>query len=433
MKKHIFFAAALAVVICTPGAAEQSTSAIDTLLDAAVEQKRVPMVVAMVADAKGVVYEHAVGAGKDAIFAIASMTKPVTSVAVMQLVEAGRVKLDAPAAAYLPELGAVRVLEGATLRAPKTPITVRHLLTHTAGFGYEFMNRDLFDLVAKKELPSIMSGTDDFLKAPVLFDPGSRWEYGINTDWLGRLVERVSGQTLEAYFRQKIFDPLGMPDTFFNVPSDKRSRLVPTFQRTADGSLAPPPPPALAKPVEFFSGGGGLFSTAPDYLKFVRALLAGGKLGEHRILSAESVAMMGTNQIGDSMLRPFSSVIPQFATDGAVLPGALDKFGLGFALNSKAVESRRGANTMSWAGIFNTFFWIDREKQLGAVLMSQMLPGLDPGPMKLLEDFDRAVYAWRARAAVMVPQDQTIQRRATTLSTACGLLVAITRRLPVAR
>ena len=153
------------------------------------------------------------------------------------------------------------------------------------------------------------------------------------------------------------------------------------------------------------SCGGGLFSTAPDYLKFVRALLAGGKLGENRILSAESVAMMHTNQIGDSMLRPFSSVIPQFATDGAVLPGGLDKFGLGFALNSKAVDSRRGANTMSWAGIFNTFFWIDRDKQLGAVLMSQMLPGLDPGPMKLLEDFDRAVYAWKARAAVTVPQD----------------------------
>jgi CubicO group peptidase (beta-lactamase class C family) len=349
----------------------------------------------MVAHAQAVVYEHAVGAAKDAIFAIASMTKPVTSVAVMQLVEARRVKLDEPAATYLPELGTVRVLDGGTLRPPKTPITVRHLLTHTAGFGYEFLNRDVFELVSKKAVPSVMAGGDGFLKAPLLFDAGTRWEYGISTDWLGRLVERVSGQSLDTYFRQKIFDPLGMSDSFFNVPPDKRSRMVPTFQRNEDGSLAqqPAPPPSA---VEFFSGGGGLYSTAPDYLKFVRALMAGGRLGEQRILSTESVAMMGTNQIGTLELRPISSVIPQLARDGVVMPGALDKFGLGFALNSKAVGTGRAANTLSWAGIYNTFFWIDREKQVGAVLMTQLLPFLDPGPMKLLEDFDRAVYARRA-------------------------------------
>ncbi len=396
MKRIIRLATVLAVVVCTPRAAQRSSTDIDTLLRAAVEQKRVPMVVAMVADARAVVYEHAAGASKDAIFAIASMTKPVTSVAVMQLVEAGRVKLDEPAATYLPELGTIRVLDGGTLRPPKTPITVRHLLTHTAGFGYEFLNRDLFGLVSKKEVPSLMAGGDGFLKAPLLFDAGTRWEYGINTDWLGRLVERVSGQSLEVYFRRKIFDPLGMSDSFFNVPRDKQPRMVPMFQRNEDGSLAEQPrPPANA--AEFFSGGGGLYSTAPDYLKFVRALMAGGRLGEQRILSAESVAMMGTNQIDGLALRPMSSVIPQFATDGAVMPGALDKFGLGFALNSKAVGTGRGANTLSWAGIYNTFFWIDREKQVGAVLMTQILPFLDPGPMKLLEDFDQTVYAWRSR------------------------------------
>jgi len=387
----------LLVATCVAHATQPAATELDSVLRAAVEQKRVPMAVAMVADARGVIYEQAAGAPKDAIFSIASMTKPITSVAVMQLVEAGRVKLDEPAATYLPELAAVRVLDGGTLRPPKSPITVRHLLTHTAGFGYEFMNRQLFDLVSKKELPSLMAGGEDFLKAPLLFDPGTRWEYGISTDWLGKIVEGVSGRSLEVYFREKIFDPLGMPDTFFKVPAAKQSRVVATFVRKEDGGLAPQPPrPAPpTPPAEFFSGGGGLHSTASDYLRFVRALMGGGQLEQNRILSADSVAAMGRNQIGDLTIRPFSSLIPYLAVDGATLPGALDKFGLGFALNTSSVGTDRGVNTLAWAGIFNTFFWIDREKQVGAVLMSQMMPGMDPGPRKLLEDFDRAVYAWR--------------------------------------
>jgi methyl acetate hydrolase len=292
----------------------------------------------------------------------------------------------------------VRVLDKGTLRPPKSPLTVRQLLTHTSGFGYEFMNRELFELVGKKEVPSMMAGGDAFLKAPLLFDPGTRWEYGISTDWLGRLVERVSGKPLDVYFRERIFDPLGMADTFFVVPPGKQSRVVPTYQRNKDGGLAQPPPRPTPPPT-FLSGGGGLFSTAPDYLRFARALLADGALGRKRILSAESVASMGKNQIGELVIRPFASMVPQFATDNAMLPGALDKFGLGFALNSRTQDTQRGANTLSWAGIYNTFFWIDREKQLAAVLMTQMLPGMDPGPAKLLEDFDRAVYAWRARQA----------------------------------
>jgi CubicO group peptidase (beta-lactamase class C family) len=389
-------AAVLLVVTYAFGIAQQRSATIDTLLRAAVEQKQVPMAVAMVADSRGVVYEQAVGASKDAIFAIASMTKPVTSVAVMQLVEAGRVKLDEPAATYVPELATVRVYEGGKLRAPKSPPTVHQLLTHTAGFGYEFVNRDVFELVAKKEVPTMMGGSDAFLKAPLLFDPGAQWEYGINTDWLGKLVERVSGQTLDAYFREKIFTPLDMHDSFFTVPAEKRSRVVRTFQRSKDGGIAEVPP-LTATTVEFFSGGGGLFSTAPDYLTFVRTLMAGGRLGDKRILSAQSVAQMGSNQLGALSIRPISSVLPQFATDGAILTGDLDKFGLGFAINTKPTSVGRGANTMTWAGIFNTFFWIDREKQVAAVLMSQMLPFLDPGPKRLLEEFDAAVYAMRSR------------------------------------
>ena len=396
MKRTSLVVTFLTIAISTLVASQARQTAIDGLLRAAVDQKRVPMAVAMVVDASGQVSEHAVGASKDAIFAIASMTKPVTSVAIMQLVEAGKVKLDAPASTYAPELATVQVLDGGKLRAPKTPITVRQLLTHTSGFGYEFLNAELFGLVAKKEIPSVMAGGDGFLKAPLVVDPGVRWEYGINTDWLGRIVERVSGQSLEAYFRERIFAPLGMTDTYFNVPAAKQSRMVPVFARSEDGSLTkqPAPPPTT---VEFMSGGGGLYSTAGDYLKFVRTLMGGGRLGQQRILSAATVEMMGSNQIGPLALRPMTSVIPQLATVGAIMPGGLDTFGLGFALNSKPTSAGRSANTMSWAGIYNTFFWIDREKQVAAVLMTQLLPFLDAGAMKLLEDFDRAVYAAHSR------------------------------------
>jgi methyl acetate hydrolase len=393
-QRLVAFVTGVAIAVAAPLAAQRNNAGIDTLLRGAVDQKRVPMVVAMVADARGITYEQAAGASKDAIFAIASMTKPITSVAVMQLVEAGKVKLDEPAATYLPELAKVQVLDAGTLRPQKTPITVRHLLTHTAGFGYEFLNADLLALVGKKEVPSVMAGGDGFLKAPLVFDAGARWEYGINTDWMGRLVERVSGQSLDAYFRQRILDPLGMSDTYFNVPREKQSRMLAAFQRNPDGTLAQQPaaPPAT---VEFFSGGGGLFSTASDYMKFVRALMAGGALSGKRILSAQSVATMGSNQIGALPLRQLTSVIPALAANSAAMPGALDKFGLGFALNTAPVAGGRGANTMSWAGIYNTFFWIDREKQVCAVLMTQMLPFLDEGPRNLVEDFDRAVYASR--------------------------------------
>lgn len=393
-KKTGLVGALLIMAACAPNATKRSTGNLDNVLRSAVEQRRVPGVVAMVATADAVAYQGAFGVNKDSIFAIASMTKPITSVAAMQLVEAGKVKLDDPAATYLPELGTVQILEGGKLRAPKTPMTVRQLMSHTSGFGYEFLNRELYEYVAKGKVPSVMAGGDAFLKAPLVSDPGTRWEYGIGIDWLGKLVEKVSGQSLDAYCRQRVFEPLGMEDTYFNVPPEKQPRLVSSFQRKEDGSLAEQPRQP-ARPVEFFSGGGGLYSTAEDYLKFTRAMMAGGQLGQRRILTPESVAMMGQNQIGELGLRPTSSLMPLLAKDGTEMPGRPDKFGLGFALNTKSLEKGRGANTMSWAGIFNTFFWIDHDKKVCAVLLTQMSPFLDDGPRTLMEDFDRAVYAWR--------------------------------------
>jgi methyl acetate hydrolase len=399
VKKKLGLLGALLVAAAPVSTATKaSTASLDDLLRTAVEQRRVPGVVAMVGTADGVAYQGAYGFDRDAIFAIASMTKPVTSVAVMQLVETGKVKLDEPAKTYLPELAAVQVLEGGALRAPKASPTVRQLLTHTAGFGYEFLNKELFDYAAQGKIPHMTAGSDAYLKAPMVSDPGARWEYGTNTDWLGKLVEKVSGQSLEDYLRQRVFEPLGMNDTSFNVPPRKQPRLAGVYRRQEDGTFAKQPAPPAA-PVKFFSGGGGLHSTAEDYLKFARAMMLGGRLGPRRIVSRESVALMGRNEIGELSLRPMPSMIPQLARDRPALPGRPDKFGFGFAMNSTPLEKGRGANTLSWSGIFNTFFWIDRDNGVCAVLMTQVLPFFEDGPQALMNDFDRAVYAWREAPA----------------------------------
>ncbi len=381
---------------------------IDRVLHEVVDAKKLPGIVAMVAVADQVVYQGASGKqdtiksipmNVDSIFRIASMTKPITSVAVMQLVESGRVKLDEPAATYLPELSQVQVLAEfdagagkAKLRPPKTPPTVRQLLSHTSGFVYEFFDPEMHGYVATGAVPSARQGDDGFLKAPLLFDPGSRWEYGISTDWLGKLVERVSGQTLEDYFRQHIFQPLGMTDTFFDVPLEKQARVVALHARQEDGSFLEPPPQPF-KPAKFFSGGGGLYSTASDYLKFARMLLGGGKLGNKRILQAETVDRMSRNQIGDLMLVQQRSLIPQFAKDPIRVPGSLDKFGLGLAINTKPVEGGRSSGSLAWAGIYNTFFWIDPPRKTCAVILMQILPFSDDAAYSVVEQFERAVYA----------------------------------------
>jgi len=402
------------VVPLLAGSSTNSNNPIDRVLQDAVAEKKVPGIVAMVAVGDHVIYEGASGKRDttknipmtvDSIFRIASMTKPITSVAVMQLVESGRVKLDEPAATYLPELSQVKVLEEfdastgkAKLRPPRTPPTVRQLLSHTSGFVYEFFDAKLHAYAATGAVPSILQGGDGFLKAPLLFDPGTRWEYGVSTDWLGRLVERVSGQTLEDYFRQHIFQPLGMTDTSFNVPPEKQARVVALHQRQEDGSFLEPPPQPV-RPVRFFSGGGGLYSTASDYLKFERMLLGGGKLGDKRILRSETVDEMARNEIGALTLVELRSSIPQIAKDPSRIPGSLDKFGLGFGINTKPVEGGRSRGSLAWAGIYNTFFWVDPPRKTCVVILMQILPFSDDAANSVVEHFERAVYTHPAEAA----------------------------------
>ncbi|HWC18482.1 MAG TPA: serine hydrolase domain-containing protein [Terriglobales bacterium] len=392
--------------------AATSANEIEKALRSAVDDKKVPGIVAMVAVADRVTYQGAFGNRDttknlpmtlDSIFRIASMTKPVTSVAVMQLVEQGRVKLNEPAANYLPELTQVQVLEDfdsstgkAKLRLPKSPPTVRQLLTHTSGFVYEFFDQKLHDYVSSGAIPGMRPGDDGFLKAPLMFDPGSKWEYGINTDWLGKLVEKVSGHSLEDYFREHIFQPLGMTDTFFNVPPKKQARVVAVHMHRDDGNYVQAPAQPL-EPVRFFSGGGGLFSTAGDYLKFERMLLGGGVLRGKRVLKSETIDQMSRNQIGDLNVVELRSLIPQFARDPVRVPGSLDKFGLGFGINTKPVEGGRSSGSIAWAGIDNTFFWVDPPRKTCAVLMMQTLPFGDDTANAVVEQFERGVYASPAK------------------------------------
>ena len=382
----------------------QALAGIDAALSRAVEAKEVPGVVALAATDTGILYEGAFGLRdvvdgpamtRDSVFRIASMTKAVTSVAAMQLVEQGKLQLDEPIGKVLPELAAPQVLEGfdsagaPRLRSAKRPITLRHLLTHTAGFGYEMWNPELIRYVAATGMPSLMTGKLAVLRAPLVFDPGDRWEYGINIDWVGRAVERVAGQPLDAYFSAHIFAPLGMTDTGFVPSADQASRLVRVHRRGPDGSLDPITMEISQR--EFFSGG-GLLSTGRDYLAFLRMLLHQGRSNGAELLRPETVALMGQNQIGDIPLGIMKTAMPELSNDVDLFPGVRCGHGLASVVNAQQGPNGRSAGTLTWAGLFNTYYWIDPQKHVAGVILTQILPFADHKAVKLYGEFERGVY-----------------------------------------
>jgi methyl acetate hydrolase len=387
-------------------AAPQSHAQIDAVLRRAAEAKEVPGVVAMAASDKGIFYEGAFGTRDlakgpgmtpDTIFRLASMTKAVTSVAAMQLVEQGRLQLDHPIGNVLPELSAPQVLEGfddsgaPRLRPAKRPITLRLLLTHTAGFGYEFLNSDLIRFVKVSGTPSTSTGKLSSLRQPLVFDPGDRWEYGINLDWVGRAIEAVSGEPLAVYFRDRIFAPLGMIDTDYVISSTQQPRLVSVHQRKPDGSLEPIPvtdPPWR----EFWSGGGGLYSTGRDYLVFLQMLMHQGSFNSVRLLRPETVALMGQNQIGDTNAGVAKTAMPLRSNDFDFFPGIPCKWGLGYMINTQPGPNGRSAGSLTWAGIYNTYYWLDPQKRVAGIILTQLLPFADHQTLKLYGEFEAAVY-----------------------------------------
>src|SRR5712671_4191540 len=376
---------------------------VDAVLREAAESREVPGVVAMAATDRGVLYEGAFGRRAldqpepmtlDSVFRIASMTKAITSVAAMQLVEQGKLSLDAPVPDIDPALARPQVLEGfdasgaPMLRPAKRPITLKHLLTHTAGFVYEMWNADAKRYVEATGTPPVLSGRVAALRRPLAFDPGDRWEYGINIDWAGRLVEAASGMSLDDYFREHIFGPLGMSDTGFVPTREQQTRRASVHQRQADGSVVTQPLPAVSTP-EFFAGGGGLSSTARDYLAFLQMLLHGGTLNGTRILRPETVAEMGRNHIGDLPAGVMKTQAPALSNDVDFFPGAPIRWGLGYMLNIEAGPNGRSAGTVSWAGLFNSYYWLDPARGVTGVILTQILPFADLAVVRLYGQFER--------------------------------------------
>jgi len=386
-------------------------STIDKVLEEAVLSGQVPGVTAAAANADGVMYEGAFGrrslAGdaamtNDTVFRIASMTKAITGAAAMQMVEQGKLGLDQPASEILPFLASPMVLDGTDtngepkLRPAKGTITLRKLLTHTAGFVYDTWNAGMHRYAAKTGLPAARTGKIAALQAPLGFDPGERWEYGINIDVAGRMVEVASGQDLEAYFQDHLFRPLGMKDTGFVLQPRWKDRMAQVHTRDANGVLTPIESAAPAVSPEFYPGGGGLFSTSGDYLTFLRALMRGGELNGARILKPETVALMGQNHMDALNVLPMITSNPRMSNDCELFPGMDKKWGLTFLINTQDVPGARSAGSLAWAGINNTYYWLDPVRNIAGVLMTQVLPFADKTVLGLLDRFERAVYARQA-------------------------------------
>jgi len=379
-------------------------SAIDEILRQAVDSGAVPHVAAIACDRGGVIYQGAAGpreaggddpVSTDTIFRIMSMTKMPCTVVALQQVEQGNLDLDAPVADYCPAFADVQVLTGfdgdtPRLRPPATQATVRQLITHTSGLGYWFWSADLVRWESVTGIPNVVAGIKACLTAPMLADPGTAFIYGINTDWLGQVVEAVTGTTLDVAVKEGVTGPLGMDNTAFLLNDDQRPIATPIHVQ-ADGQWTPVGE-VLNQAPEYFAGGHGLYGPPSDYIKFERALLRGGELDGARILRPETVDAAFRNQIGD---LDFPADIPSAdpGSSGPLTLGPGYKWGYGLLLNTADVPGMRRAGSGAWAGLCNTHFWIDRTTGVAASIYSNFLPFLTPEGVRLYADFERALYA----------------------------------------
>lgn len=385
----------------------QSNDQIDQVLRRKCDAREIPGVVAIAADGSEVIYQGAHGKRdlskdddmtSDSVFWIASMTKAITTAAGMQLVEQGKLSLDAPIGKVLADLATPQVLEGfdangePKLRPAKNPITLRHLMTHTAGFAYDMWNGDMVRYLEKTGLPPVTTCKNDALKTPLMSDPGTRWEYGTNIDFVGKAVEAVSGKRLDAYLRDQLFTPLGMSDTGFRIGEAQRKRLVAMHQRGEDGSLAPIPF-ELEQDPEFHMGGGGLYGTAGDYIKFTQMILNKGHGNGNQVLKPETVAMMGQNHIGELNMTKMTSAVAFATNDVDLYPDMEKKWGLSFLINTARTPEGRSPGSLAWAGLANTYYWIDPSRDVTGVILMQVLPFADKKCLEAFAGFERGIYA----------------------------------------
>ena len=370
-------------------------SSIQTLLDGAVARGAAHGIAALVVDRNGPLFHHAAGeANEHSMFRNASMTKAVATTGALQLVEQGRLSLDATVESILPEFGQIQLLEGfdgdgqPRLRPPASKATIRQLMTHTAGLGYFFTNEKLLRYLELTGEPSPLSGEKRSLSVPMVNDPGTVWEYGVNTDWLGLVVEKITGQSLGSYLQQHVYAPLGMVDSSFAPSAEQRARLLRVMQRQAGGGLAPSVHD-LPATSEWDAAGHGSYGTIQDYGRFVQAWLNDGA----GVLAKPATAQMALqNQIGSIQLPELmKSSVPELSNDVPGLP-VPQNWGLGFHLMQADLPGMRSRGTGDWAGLFNSYYWIDRSKGIGGVLMTQVLPFFDMPVIETLMGFEMAVY-----------------------------------------
>jgi methyl acetate hydrolase len=388
--------------------ADSLKSSIDAILRKVTSgSPRVAGVVAIATDRNANIYEGAAGkrmVGQDAdmapdtVFAIFSTTKAITGTAALQLVEDGRLDLDAPAKIYAPEIGKLQVLEGfdergqPKLRPPKRDVTTRMLLLHTAGFGYDFFNEDYNRLAKEHGQPSVLTATKASINTPLLFDPGDAWEYGSNIDWVGQVVEGIAGRRLGEVMEERIFAPLGMESSAFKLNSDMRSHLAGMHQREADGSLTPMTDFELPQDPEVHMGGHALYSTVQDYCKFVRMWLNDGAGAHGRVLKPKTVQMAEKNNLGRMKIKGLPGVIPALSNYAEFFPGMPKSWALTFMINDEDAPTGRPAGSLAWAGLPNLYYWIDRRNGVGGFWATQVFPFADPTSVGGYLDFETAVY-----------------------------------------
>ncbi|MFM2279222.1 MAG: hypothetical protein RLZZ444_1453 [Pseudomonadota bacterium] len=364
---------------------------------------RVPGVVAMVTDRNADIYEGAAGVRRlgspepmtaDTVFAIFSTTKAIAGTAVMQCVEEGLLDLDAPARTYVPDIGRLQVLDGfeadgtPRLRAPKREITTRMLMLHTAGFGYDFFSEPYRRMAEEQGQPSVVTCSRASIMTPLLFDPGDRWEYGTNIDWAGQVVEGIRGKRLGEVLRERVFDPLGMQDIGFTRTPSMKDRTATIHARSIDGTLTPMDGFALPDSPEIDMGGHGLYATVPEYMKFIRMWLNDGR-GEHgRVLKPETVEAAVRNGLQPHQkVTALPGVIPSLSNDAEFFPGQKKSWAYTFMVNEEEAPTGRPAGSIGWAGLANSYYWIDRKNGVGGYWATQILPFADgvsfPGYMAL--------------------------------------------------
>ena len=377
---------------------------IDEVLENAVQNEDVPFIVGMVANKNEICYSGSSGdategtpAGLETVFRIFSMTKAVGALAAAILMDRGKLALDTPVEKILPDFGKLMVLEGfendnPIMRKPKVQATIRHLATHTSGLEYEFWNKNVFEYMSLTGHPTILSGLKKSLFYPMTSDPGTRWGYGISIDWLGQVVEAIDGRSIDKFCKDEIFEPLGMNSTDFELSFNMQSRLADIKARGEDGrfelsELMPPSEP------EVYGMGHSLFSTAPDYIRFLRMFLRGGELDGNQILSQDMLATMTSDLMQGLVFEKMCTIVPPTTADVDPFPGTKVTHSFAFLRNEEQILGKRSAGSLTWAGVLNTHYWLDPAKGIAAVIMTQSLPFVEERFMNTYDSYEKAVYA----------------------------------------